>query len=89
MLKDDDGEPQIKKSKRNLCPNCLGILDDSEIEQMLSNVSLEQIDYYNRSEFVTQVILPKCIPLRSYSIYLYLKKLFPNLKENPWCKYIW
>lgn len=81
-------QQEIKRVRRNPCSNCLGILEDSSIEQFVSNLSLEEISYYECKEFVTMVSLPKCVLLRTYSLYFYLRKYFADIIENPQSKFL-
>lgn len=76
-------EQKVKRVKRNICPTCLGILENPTMEEFVSNISLENIEYYKSKDFITIVSLPKCILLRNYSIYLHLQKLYPEIIKKP------
>lgn len=80
---ESDDKRKVKKMKRNICPACLGILEDSTMEEFVSNIIPEDIEYYKSIEFVTMISLPKCFMLRNYSIYLHLKNLFPDIIKEP------
>lgn len=66
-----------KRMKKNPCPVCLNCFDTETLENLIKNCKINAHDYkYNN--FFFNVSFPKCLSIRTHSMYLHLKKHFPQ-----------
>ncbi|RZC34699.1 tRNA pseudouridine synthase Pus10 [Asbolus verrucosus] len=60
-------EPKSKKLKNNPCIVCLGLLQDSTLEQMLTHENLMKVEEYESQTFVAYITFPTCILVRDHN----------------------
>ncbi|XP_066146067.1 tRNA pseudouridine synthase Pus10 isoform X2 [Euwallacea fornicatus] len=80
-------EPCSKKTKSNICTVCLDCFNQENIEIFAEGFKSLDINTYNYPNFSFNVSFPKCLSIRTHSMFLHLKDQFPkfnfgNLYDN-------
>lgn len=71
-------ESRQKKFKSNPCIICLGLLEDSSVNEILSSPDLQKVKEYDCDAFTCSISMPACIYLRERSVRLLLEEKFPK-----------
>lgn len=69
----------VKKLKQNACPTCLDCFRLETVEKFIEKLKSISIEEYKYSSFYFNISFPKCLALRAHSMYLHIKKNFPDV----------
>ncbi|KAK5645332.1 hypothetical protein RI129_006632 [Pyrocoelia pectoralis] len=71
-----DTEPVIKQHKPNPCCLCLGLLQDSLIEDTVNRIVISEVQKYDSKVFTCSISIPSATILREHAIRLDLRQKF-------------
>lgn len=74
----NDLEPVIKQSKPNPCCICLGLLQDSIMEDVVNQIMLSEVQKYDTEVFTCSISIPAATIIREHAIRLDLEGRFPE-----------
>ncbi|KAF5300240.1 hypothetical protein FQR65_LT09194 [Abscondita terminalis] len=82
VSKEADLEPVIKQSKSNPCCICLGLLQDSVMEDVVDRIMLSEVQKYDTNVFTCSISIPAATIIREHAIRLNLESKFPEFYVN-------
>lgn len=77
---DDDLYP--KKCKSNPCTVCLGLLQDSIMDDVVNQVLVSEVQKYDTTVFTCSISIPAAVLIREHTIRLMLSSNFPDFYEK-------
>lgn len=88
-IEEFEEERQAKIAKPNPCSVCLGLLQDSGIEEVFTSQGVQNASDYESKTFIVYITFPTCILVRDHSMKVHLKQLFPNTFDSEFEKEIY